>query len=158
MDIYINNEQDKVDAVGLDNIVKQVLEIGLKLIGAEHDIEVSLTFTDNEFMRKLNSQYRNINETTDVLSFPLEEGFEFGQIAGCPRVLGDIVISLQRAEEQSIEYRHSLAREVCYLAAHGLLHLLGYDHQTKQDKQQMRLIEEQIMSRLNLVREREEIE
>jgi len=147
-----------VDAVGLDNLVKQALEIGLELIGVENDIEVSLTFADNEFIQKLNCQYRNINQATDVLSFPLEEGFEFGQIAGCPRVLGDIVISLQRAEEQSIEYQHSLAREVCYLAAHGLLHLLGYDHQIKQDKRQMRLIEEQIMSRLNLMREQEEEE
>ena len=112
-----------------------------------------VTLVDNEAIRALNRQYRQIDAATDVLSFAQEEGEAFEQPAGAPRLLGDIVISLERAREQSEAFNHSLAREVGYLIAHGLLHLLGYDHQNIEDKEKMRSVEEQIMARVNLARD-----
>lgn len=152
-ELYINNEQNCIDISGLDVVVKQVLETGLELLAVEGPIEVGVTFVDNETIKQLNRQYRSIDRVTDVLSFAQEEGEAFEQLPGAPRLLGDIVISLERAKEQSEEFNHSLAREVGYLTAHGLLHLLGYDHQNDQDKERMRTAEEQIMAKLNLSRE-----
>lgn len=152
-ELYINNEQNRIDISGLDVVVKQVLETGLELLAVEGPIEVGVTFVDNETIKQLNRQYRSIDRVTDVLSFAQEEGEAFEQLPGAPRLLGDIVISLERAKEQSEEFNHSLAREVGYLTAHGLLHLLGYDHQNDQDKERMRTAEEQIMAKLNLSRE-----
>ncbi len=156
MDIHINNEQDKVGVSKLRDLVKKVLEQGLNYFDLVDNVEVSLTFADDEYIRFLNGQYRNIHQTTDVLSFALEEGMEFNQIPDYPRVLGDIVISVERAKAQSIEYGHSLGREVGYLAIHGLLHLLGYNHENQTDKKEMRLIEEEIMEKVNLFHRREE--
>jgi probable rRNA maturation factor len=153
VELYINNEQTKFDAAGLEALVNQVVETGLGVLQISGPVEVSVTFVDNDTIRDLNRDYRGIDEATDVLSFALEEGEEFFQPEGAPRVLGDIVISLERAYEQSAEYNHSFEREVGYLAAHGLLHLLGYDHETDQEKQEMRVLEERIMAELNLTRD-----
>lgn len=156
MELYINNEQDIINITGLAELVQKVIETGLEILQVEDNVEVGVTFVDDEKIRELNRDYRYIDQPTDVLSFALEEGLDFGEIPDAPRMLGDIVISLQRAEEQSREYNHSFAREVGYLTAHGLLHLLGYDHQDEDERQQMRALEEQIMNRLNLARTQEE--
>ncbi|HHX01488.1 MAG TPA: rRNA maturation RNase YbeY [Firmicutes bacterium] len=153
MELYINNEQNRVDIAGLDTVVRRVLETGLELLEIEDPVEVGVTFVDDAAIKELNCQYRQIDQATDVLSFAQEEGDVFEQPPGAPRLLGDIVISLERAQEQSETFNHSLAREVGYLTAHGLLHLLGYDHQNTGDKEEMRALEEQIMARLNLTRD-----
>ena len=125
MDLYINNEQTKVDTSELEALVRKVLETGLKVLAVKDPVEISVTFVDNETIRTLNRDYRGVDQVTDVLSFAQEEGAEFIQPQGAPRMLGDIIIALERAVEQSNEYYHSLEREVGYLTAHGLLHLLA---------------------------------
>jgi probable rRNA maturation factor len=96
------------------------------------DSEVSVTFTDNEKIHVLNREYRDVDRPTDVLSFPLYEGEELGQAFG-PVVLGDIVLSLEKAKAQAEEYGHSFEREVAFLTVHSTLHLLGYDHETSEE-------------------------
>ena len=99
-----------------------------------YDAEVSVTLCDNEYIRALNKEYRNKDSATDVLSFPLYDGGEF-DISECisGAMLGDIVISLERAAEQANEFGHGFLREVAFLAIHSTLHLLGYDHERSKE-------------------------
>src|SRR5574342_718621 len=102
--------------------------------------ELSVTFVSNERIQEINREYRDKDQPTDVISFALEEMGE-GEIevvgADIPRVLGDIIISVPRAREQAEEYNHSFMRELGFLAVHGFLHLLGYDHMNEQDEKKM---------------------
>ncbi len=117
------------------------------------DAEISLTFVDNEGIHALNKQYRNIDRPTDVLSFPLFESVTENDDTpeGLDVMLGDIVLSLERAREQAEEYGHSFCREVAFLCVHSVLHLLGYDHERseKEDKD-MRCRQSTIMDKLGL--------
>lgn len=115
--------------------------------------EVSVTLTNNAYIKELNAQYRNKDMATDVLSFALNEGDE-PEIQGGAAVnlLGDIIISLERAKEQAQEYGHSMEREVAFLTVHGMLHLLGYDHIEESDRQEMRREEEFVLSHLEIFR------
>ena len=122
----------------------RVIEKSLESEGFPYEAEISLTLTGNDQIREINSQTRQIDRPTDVLSFPMYEADE--EIDDFELVLfGDIVISLERAEEQRVEYGHTLSREVLYLFCHGLLHLCGYDHENEEDKAQMRKREEEIL-------------
>lgn len=115
--------------------------------GVQEPVEVSLVLTSDQEIQELNRTYRGIDRPTDVLSFPQEEGE--GEWVAPPngvRNLGDIVISYRRAEEQAEEYQHSLQRELGYLIAHGVLHLLGYDHETEAERQDMRQREEHALA------------
>ena len=106
---------------------------------------------DNEAIRELNREYRDKDSATDVLSFPMYEADE--PIDDEEEILfGDIVISLERAQEQAAEYGHSLKREVMYLLVHGLLHLAGYDHMGEEDKKQMREKEEKLLAKIGAIR------
>lgn len=106
----------------------------------ESESEVSITFVSNEKIKEINKEYRKKDSVTDVISFAMEELGE-GEMAligvDMPRVLGDIVISVSRAREQADEYGHSFMRELGFLAVHGFLHLLGYDHETTEDEKVM---------------------
>lgn len=153
MEISIDNLQEKVHSDQLENLVRRVIEAGLDELRIHDAGEVSVTFVCNEQIRELNRTYRQKDVATDVLSFPQEEGTEFGFITEIGRVLGDIVISLERAQEQSEEFSHSLEREVGYLAVHGLLHLLGYEHNGGHGAEAMRAREEAIMARVQLTRD-----
>lgn len=153
LDILIDNRQDRVE---LDEdiipLIEEAIEAVLRLEGKSLDYEISISFVNNEEIRELNRLYRNVDRETDVLSFPMEEGLVQ------TNMLGDIVISLEKALEQSVEYGHSLKREVIYLIVHSMLHLLGYDHMTEEEKRAMREREKEIMKRLNIFKnEREEI-
>ncbi len=112
----------------------------LKENALPEETEVDLTFVDDAAIQELNETYRGITAPTDVLSFSqletTEEEPEFVDLAGV-KVLGDIVISLETGLRQSQEYGHSLKREIAFLTIHGLLHLLGYDHQTAAEEEQM---------------------
>lgn len=90
--------------------------------------ELSVAFVDDEEMRRLNLEYRGIDCTTDVLSFAFGEGTQVDMPLDAPIILGDIIISIERAEAQAREYGHSLERELAFLLMHGLLHIVGYDH------------------------------
>lgn len=140
VDYYISNEQEILPFVEeYEVLVKNAVEATLKYEGFEHDCEVSITFTDNESIRELNREYRDIDRATDVLSFPMDD-------EGDDVVLGDIVISLERAKEQATEYGHSLEREISFLCVHSTLHLLGYDHETsEEDEKEMFMKQEEIL-------------
>lgn len=146
--VYIDNRQEKIE---VDNNIEEILEKVVKeclLLEKEStDYEISISLVDNEEIRDLNREYRNIDRETDVLSFPLDE--DFGEVP----ILGDIVISLEKALEQSKEYNHSLVREVAYLTAHSMFHLMGYDHKEENEKKIMRKKEKEIMKRLGIFKD-----
>jgi len=115
--------------------------------------EVSLVLANDEYILALNREYRGIDCATDVLSFALNEGDEPIVIDGPEEILlGDIIISIETATRQATEYGHSLERELAYLTVHGILHLLGYDHMTEEEKREMRHEEEYVLSLLGINR------
>lgn len=120
------------------------------------DAELSVTFVTNEEIHRINREYRQKDAPTDVISFALEELGE-GEVEivgeGLPRVLGDIIISIDRTKEQATEYGHSFERELGFLAVHGLLHLLGYDHMTEDEEKVMFSKQEEILSSFGLGRD-----
>lgn len=123
--------------------------------------EVSVTFTDNESIRVINRDYRGKDQPTDVISFSMEEeGEEEIAIVGAtgPRMLGDIIISVERTKSQAEEYGHSFERELGFLAVHGFLHLLGYDHMNEQDEKAMFAKQEEILASLGVTRDAYEAE
>ena len=118
---------------------------------------VTVTFTTPENIRKINNKYRNIDRETDVLSFPMFEKDELDkkikeQDFICEDVLGDIIISVEKVEEQAKEYGHSFERELSYMVVHGFYHLMGYDHIEEKDKVIMRPKEEKVLNRLGITR------
>ncbi|NLY10606.1 MAG: rRNA maturation RNase YbeY [Firmicutes bacterium] len=148
MEIHINNQQNKVPFGDFESLIQKVVIATLELEEVDLEVEVSITFVDNEYIQDLNKQYRDKDYPTDVLSFPqMDDDFP-----GIEPVLGDIVISLEKALEQSGEYGHSMEREVGYLVAHGMLHLLGYDHENEDERNLMRNKEECIMAMVGLER------
>ena len=117
-----------------------------------YDAEVSVTLCDNAYIRKLNKQYRNKDKHTDVLSFPIYDNgdFDMGEcISGA--VLGDIVISIERAKEQAAEIGHSFLEEVAFLTVHSMLHLLGYDHERSREEDKLQCeLQKKIVSTLEI--------
>lgn len=121
-------------------LVEKLVQHAAQLERIEDGSEVSITFVTNEAIHEINREYRDKDQPTDVISFALEEMGE-GEIQiigeGIPRILGDIIISTDRTREQAEEYGHSFERELGFLAVHGFLHLLGYDHMTEEDEKVM---------------------
>ncbi|NMB00209.1 MAG: rRNA maturation RNase YbeY [Firmicutes bacterium] len=150
MEILINNELANHDVTSYEALIRRGFEVAARLEELQEPWEVSITFVDNASIQELNRQYRHIDSATDVLSFPQDD--EFAPWLEL-RVLGDIVISLERAMEQAEEYGHSTEREVMFLAVHGFLHLLGYDHEAPEEQAIMRSREEQILRELDLGRD-----
>lgn len=146
MEVFLDNRQSKVDIdeKNLDILILVVKE-SLKVEGLEEDFEVSISFVDNEEIRELNRDYRGIDRETDVLSFPLD----YDDLVPI-HLLGDIIISVEKALDQSIEYGHSLERELAYLTAHSMLHLCGHDHMEPQEKAVMRDKEKKIMKNIGV--------
>lgn len=144
-DLRLNVEVDApFDAEVDEALLRLVVERSLAAEQIAGSVEVTLVITDDEEVRHLNAAYRGIDETTDVLSFPLEaaNGPAFVTPPGEPRHLGDVVVSYPRAERQAAEYGHSVRRELAYLVVHGTLHLLGYDHEAEAEREVMRAKEE----------------
>lgn len=165
--LYTENRQNKIEVS--DEFVRKISEIcdfALKEEKMNLDYQISLLFVDNEEIREINNETRNIDRETDVLSFPMldfEEGkvykdmylnFEFDETFkdGNELILGDMVLSLEKSLEQSKEYGHSFERETSYLVVHSILHLLGYDHMIDEDKKKMRKREEEILNKLSITR------
>lgn len=144
----------------LTNIFSEAADICVEKEGfSAENMEISITFATKDEIRQLNKAYRNVDNHTDVLSFPLIDDFnqleDYDEdVNGEQIMLGDVVICLEKAREQAEEYGHSLQREIVYLFVHSLCHLLGYDHMTDEDKVEMRKLEEEVMSALNLERGR----
>jgi probable rRNA maturation factor len=139
--VYIDFH-DHTNSVESDYIdmIQRLITFAADKEGVSQEAELSINFVDNKKIQALNRNYRQINKPTDVLSFAMQENGE-GEIdildEDLPLLLGDIVISVDKAKEQAKSYDHSLERELCFLALHGFLHLIGYDHMTKEDEQQM---------------------
>ena len=129
--IYFQNDQEKFEISYTQKIlVRRAVEATLAYEGYQNNAEVSVTFTDNEKIQKINNEFRGIDKPTDVLSFPLTD-YEATEVPLADELdgsLGDIVISLERAKEQAEEFGHSFEREIAFLTVHSMLHLLGYDH------------------------------
>ncbi len=145
------------ESAGFSTILEQVAEFGAYSILGNYNFEVTVTLTDEETIREINNEHRGIDSVTDVLSFPLwnrREGEEpFVNPETDKVMLGDIIICVQRLKEQAEEYGHSPRREAAYLCMHGILHLLGYDHMTDDDKKEMREKEEELLKQINFTRE-----
>lgn len=152
MEIILDNRQDKIKvSEDLLGKINDIIVETLYYEGYDDNYEVSLSFVDNEEIHELNREYRGVDRATDVLSFPLlTDEFE---VEIEEESLGDIVISLERALEQSEEYNHSFEREVCFLVCHSMFHLLGYDHDTEENTKDMRKREEDVLNKLNITRE-----
>ena len=149
--IITNNQKAVKIPTGLRMLIRRCCNAVLQSENFEGSAEISVTFVDNEEIRKLNSQYRNKDTATDVLSFPMGENgvYDVNMETGA-KILGDVVLSMEKAIEQANAYGHSLQREVAYLTAHSVLHLLGYDHIESMDRVRMREKEELIMTELGL--------
>lgn len=153
--IYFENAQEKLPLTyKLKMLVREAIEATLDLENYQNTAEVSVTFTDNEGIHELNSKYRGVDRPTDVLSFPL---FDYDGTSEEPPVdemmnmLGDIVISLEKAMEQAEQFGHSFEREVAFLTAHSMLHLLGYDHELgEEEDKEMREKQNIVMDMIGL--------
>lgn len=157
--MYTIEYLDLEENIEFEEIIKKVIEQCFKEEKLENSkLNISITLTTPENIRKINKEYRNVDNETDVLSFPIFEkeeldkkilnnNFEYEDI------LGDIVISIKRVEEQAKEYGHSFERELSYMVVHGFYHLMGYDHIKEQDKLVMRSKEEKVLTKLGITRE-----
>lgn len=158
--IYFSNEQhiEKITDVTRE-LVREAINETLAYEHFSRSAEVSVTFTDDVKIRKLNEKYRGKNRPTDVLSFPMmsgdDSGGDYDPECGCV-LLGDIVISVQRARVQADEYGHGLDREIAFLAVHSTLHLLGYDHERSTEEDElMQKKQEDILGAIGLPRDKE---
>lgn len=161
MKVPIRNEQTKfkVDKDTRD-LVRSAVKTSLEYMGFSARAEVSVMFVDNAQIRELNRMHREIDRTTDVLSFPLFEYDDDGEILeeeldfnpNGEMLLGDIVISLERAAEQAREYGHSFEREIGFLTVHSMLHLFGFDHMTPEDEKEMFGYQDEILNQMGLLR------
>ena len=129
--------------------LKEVINHTLEVMDAKESI-FTIIFVTKEAIHELNKQYRGVDRVTDVISFALEDVNDVSLTD--VRVLGDIYICIDRMKEQALEYNHSETRELSFLTVHGLLHLLGYDHQTKEDEEIMFNLQRKILSDLNINR------
>lgn len=129
--------------------LNEVINHTLEVMDAKESI-FTIIFVTTEEIHELNKQYRGVDRVTDVISFALEDAHDVSLTD--VRVLGDIYICIDRMKEQAIEYGHSETRELSFLTVHGLLHLLGYDHQTKEDEEVMFGLQRKILSDLNINR------
>jgi probable rRNA maturation factor len=153
--VYIDDRQKEIKVPsGTRLLVRRACKAVLKFENFQYPAEVSVSFVDDEEIHRMNLEYRNVDRSTDVLSFPLTENgeYEVSPDTGCVP-LGDIVISLEHAQAQAEEFGHSFEREVAYLTVHSMLHLLGYDHEAGGLEQvRMREREEGVLKQLGLPR------
>lgn len=155
--ICFSNEQDKEKASSeLKCLVKAAIYAALEYEDFEKSAELSVTFTDNEGIREINLENRDIDAPTDVLSFPMmsieDHDADIDRSNGAV-MLGDIVLNLERARAQAAEYGHSYTREVAFLTVHSVLHLLGYDHLTsEEDDRDMRARQDAVLDMMGISR------
>ena len=147
---------EEIENLKEEELIRKVIECVLKEEGIKKNLDVYVTLTNNETIRKINAEHRNIDKATDVLSFPMFDREEIPLLKkedNSEDILGDIIVSIEKVREQAEEYGHSFERELAYLVTHGMLHLLGYDHIIDEEKAVMRKREEEILGILNITRE-----
>ena len=168
MTVLVEKETEDELAFDYEELLIKVAKEALEQEGCPYPCEINLTLTDNEGIRMLNQEYRGLDVPTDVLSFPmvtyempgnfshleepLNKNRHFNLDTG-ELLLGDIAISVERAREQAEEYGHSLERELVFLMAHSVLHLMGYDHMEEKEREQMEEKQEQILQKLGITRD-----
>ena len=159
VELIISNEQTKIEFTQeLEDAVKQVCAAVMDEEECDFDAEISVTLVDDEAIHEINREHRGIDKPTDVLSFPMLEFDEDSadaemELDGELVMLGDIVISMERAKSQAEEYGHELKREVAFLTAHSMLHLLGYDHVDDAEGERiMREKQDRVLTKLNITR------
>ena len=156
MIVTLENNQEKVSIPeALEADLTKAMNVVAELEALSPQTEVDITLVDDAAIHDLNRTYRGIDRPTDVLSFALDEGEEEPEVDDdeIEHLLGDVIISAPTAVRQGEEYGHGLEREMTYLAVHGMLHLLGYDHMEEKDKLIMRKREEEVLRRLDLAEE-----
>ncbi len=148
-----------------EELLNRVMEASLDYIGCPYETEISILLTDDEQIREINREFRNIDSATDVLSFPAVEFSSPGDFTELEEngedcfhpetgelILGDIVISVERALKQADEFGHSIVREIAFLTAHSMLHLMGFDHMEEEERSVMEAKQDEIMSILQISR------
>ena len=145
IEIFNETDEEIMELSELDKFINYAVDY-LKI----DNPDFSIIFVDNNKIRKINKEYRNIDKKTDVISFALEDDKTFN--TDIFRFLGDIYISIDKAKEQAEAYGHTLKREICFLSIHGLLHLLGYDHMNEEDEKIMFNLQEEILSNYGIKR------
>lgn len=146
--VQINSNKEYEDII--KKVIRKCFEVEKIDINS---LYVNIILTNPDIIRKYNKKYRNIDMETDVLSFPMFEKEELLSFnTNVQEVLGDIIISIDKVEEQAKEYGHSFERELSYMTVHGFYHLMGYDHIKEKDKEKMREKEENILDSLNITR------
>lgn len=156
MTVLIDNRTEELLAAELEDAIRKAAAEALNYEAFDEDCEISVSIVDNEEIRQINKQFRNIDRATDVLSFPMltfVEGEEAEVNENDEIILGDIIISLERAREQAAEYGHSLKREIAFLTAHSMLHLLGYDHMEPEEEAEMFRRQKEILLQAGFPRE-----
>ena len=146
------DEQQVIDE-DTKNQIESLLTFAAKKENITEEAELSISFVDEEEIQAINRDYRDKDKVTDVISFSLEEDEPEIEGLDMPRVLGDIIICLEVAKEQAESYNHSLSRKLGFLALHGFLHLLGYDHMTEEDEKEMFSRQDEILNEFGLTRE-----
>ena len=155
MQVLIDERAEECLGTEMEDVIRAIAADTLAYEGFSSECEVSVSVVDGAEIQTINRQFRGIDRVTDVLSFPqltftegeIPEKNENGEI-----VLGDIILCLQRAKEQAAEYGHSLKREIAFLTAHSMLHLLGYDHMTPQEEKVMFQKQEEILQKAGIPR------
>lgn len=162
VDIAIYDETDRTNQKHMD-LIEQVIISAAKKLRLEDNFEVSVTIVDNNRIHEINKEYRSIDRPTDVISFAIEDNDDEFEIffddlddddIPLPRLLGDIFISMDKAEEQAEEFDHSIEREIGFLTVHGFLHLNGYDHQTEEEEKEMFALQDIILEENGLERKK----
>lgn len=155
--VILENAQDAVEiSPQIEKRMEEALLAVAQLLHLEEKSEVDVTIVDDEEIQGLNRDYRGMDRPTDVLSFALDDDDEDEELLDMPpleHLYGDIIISAPTAQRQADAYGHGLERELCYLAVHGMFHLLGYDHLTEAEKNEMRAQEEAALRLINLSEE-----
>jgi len=153
MRILFDNSTDFDFDNNIKDMISKVIEETLKYENFSNDVEISFSIVDNREIKELNLKYRNIDKETDVLSFPLID-FQNGEKPNFKNtiILGDIVISIDKAISQANEYGHSINRELSFLTVHSMLHLLGYDHINDKEEKIMFKKQDDILNSLSILR------
>lgn len=169
MSVFFENESGQDIPEKYQFIVSDIIESSIDYIKCPYECEVNVIFTDNEGIREINNDYRQIDSPTDVLSFPLvdyDEAGNFNHLDNCPvdyfnqdsgeLMLGDIILNVDKIVEQAKLYGHTKRRELAFLTAHSMLHLFGYDHIDDIERQNMEILQEEILTMKGYTRENEE--
>ncbi len=167
MSVYIENETEKTYDFDYETLIENVVDKALEYIKCPYEATVSVTLVDSQSIKEINAECREIDKVTDVLSFPMidfeGEPGNFDGLEECSEdyfdpdsgelILGDIILCVERIDEQAEEYGHSVKREMAFLTAHSMFHLFGYDHMDDDERVEMEKLQEEVLTLLGITRD-----